>query len=232
MSRLAIALTLVATLTSSALAAPTFAKPPPPVAMHAADPITAPVAIAPAEARAPMRVVSRAEVRAKLLANRKANLERFRAYQAKGVFPSNVYSKHLLNVWLDQDGNFCAAATIIRASGNEALVDQVAEDNNFIRLANVRSGPVMDWILTSGLTQAELVAIQKPFRPVTMQPQREPDSQLAIDSKRRARETARLKKLYTQVEAMIVKQQKRSLEAAVDRLMKQPQLAWTLVHGA
>ena len=98
-----------------------------------------------------------------LIQNRAANLARFRAYQQKGSFPSNVYTGSALNVWRDEDGKLCAAATIIRASGQTALVDQTAEDDNFIRLASVTSGPMMDWILTSGLTQAELALIQRPF---------------------------------------------------------------------
>jgi hypothetical protein len=178
-----------------------------------------------------LQVVVRAEVRTMLIANRAANLARFRAYQEAGVFPSNVYTKGSLNVWRDQDGHFCAAATIIRASGDEALVDMVAENDNFIRLADVASGPLMSWILTSGLTQEELVLIQRPFRPVAARPIEKPESTIAINAKLRAKETARLAKLYRQIEARLAKQTKRSLDAAVDRLMKRPQLAWKLVHG-
>ena len=79
-----------------------------------------------------------------------ANLARFRAYQRKGELPSNTYAAGQLNVWRDEAGHLCAAATIINASGAVALVEQVAEESNFIRLADVTSGPLMDWILTSG----------------------------------------------------------------------------------
>ena len=85
-------------------------------------------------------------------------------------------------------------------------------------------GPVMDWILTSGLTQDEIAAIQEPFMPVYQE-------QPVVEPKLRAAENARLIKKYKQVTAMIVKNQKKSLELAVDRLMKNQELAWKLVNG-
>ena len=179
--------------------------------------------IAPQEDIAPI-AVTRAQVRTKLAQARAANLQRFRAYQAKGTFPSNTFDSRKLNVWMDEAGNLCAAATIINASGQSALVQKVAEQNNFIRLADVRQGPLMDWILTSGLTQQEIAAIQEPFMPVYReQPVVEPDL--------RSAENQRLMRKYKQVEAQIVRNQKKSLDVAVDRLMKNPALAWSFVNS-
>jgi hypothetical protein len=177
-------------------------------------------------------VISRADVRAKLASNRAANLQRFRAYQSKGSFPSNTYTPGALNVWLDQDGKFCAAATIIRSSGQFALVDQIAQQNNFIKLGDVKSGGLMDWILTSGLTQAEIAAIQEPFIGVTDEPG-EPSWQepRVVDGRMRAREDARLRAKYKQVEQQIAKNTAASLDAATDRLMNSPSLAGDLLAG-
>lgn len=172
----------------------------------------------------PVRMADRAQVRAKLAANRTANLGRFRAYQKAGVFPSNTYQSRKLNVWLDQDGHFCAAATIIRMSGGTALADKVAEQNNFIRLADVTQGPVMDWILTSGFTQDEIAAIQEPFEPVMVEPS-------VVDQGLRKREDDRLRAKYKVVEAQILKNAARSLDAATDRLMKNPTLARQLLNS-
>ena len=218
-SRFAIAGSLVAALATSTFAAePRFAAPPPATMAAAIDDMIPEVSAA---RKSP---VTRAQVRAKLAAARTANLQRFRAYQAKGVFPNNTFEPRKLNVWLDDAGNLCAAATIISASGKTALVQQVAEQNNFIRLADVRQGPLMDWILTSGLTQAEIVAIQEPMMPVYRdEPVVEPDLRTA--------ENQRLMKKYKAVEAQIVKNQKKSLDSAVDRLMKNPALAWSFVNG-
>jgi len=176
-------------------------------------------------------VVDRDAIRAKLVEQRAANLARFRAYYRAKVYPSNVYKPGALNVWRDQDGHFCAAATIIRSSGETALVDKVAEQNNFIRLVDVKQGPLMDWILTSGFTQEELVMIQKPFRPVTVRPVPDPDTTVAIDAALRTEETARLLKVYRDVDAKLVTAQKASLERAVDRLMAHPELAAKLLNG-
>jgi hypothetical protein len=224
MSRFAIASALVFALTTSAFAnAPRFAAPPPPTDL----------ATALAEIQAPRIrirdqeqpvVLDRATVRAKLAAARAANLQRFRAYQQKGVFPSNTYDGRKLNVWMDDAGNFCAAATIMIASGKWELVNQVAAQNNFIRLGDVKQGPVMDWILTSGLTQAEIAAIQEPFMPVMRE---EP----VVNPNLRMAEDARLRAKYKQVEAMIAKNHQKSIDSATDRLMKNQVLAWALVNG-
>jgi hypothetical protein len=219
MSRFLIAASLVAAITSAAFADQRFAAPPPDVA-----PASEPAEVAPAFPRQMRVVMDRDTVRAKLTEMRTANLARFRAYQQGGVFPSNTFDARRLNVWMDAEGHLCAAATIINASGQTDLVQQVAEQTNFIRLADVKQGPLMDWILTSGLTQDEIAAIQEPFMRVTRQ-------QPVIDPQLRAAETARLIKKYKAVDAMIVKNQKKSLESAVDRLMKRQDLAWQLVNG-
>ncbi|HEY5934568.1 MAG TPA: hypothetical protein VIU61_08035 [Kofleriaceae bacterium] len=232
MSRLLISLSLVTALTSSVFAdraTPRFAQPPDtsvssPVSSPAEYPITVKPDIMP--------IVDRAKVRAKLASNRAANLTRFRLYQAKGVFPSNVYSNKKLNVWLDEDGNYCAAATIIQMSGNDDLAAMTAEDNNFVKLGAVKQGPLMDWILTSGLTQAEIAAIQEPFMGVgggRIQPNWESPPPVLI-TKRKA-EDQRLIKKYSQVEAQIVKNRDKSLDLATDRLMKNPTLAAALLAG-
>jgi len=172
----------------------------------------------------PRRALDRTTVRDALVRARAANLAAFRAYQKKGVFPSNTFSDDKLNVWRDANGHLCAAATIIDASGQHDLVTRVADQTNFIRLADVKQGPLMDWILTSGFTQEEIAAIQEPFSPIT-NPQRRVDPDL------RTAEDARLRAKYTAVDKMLVANQKQSLDVAVDRVMKRPQLAWQLVDG-
>jgi hypothetical protein len=213
MSRFLIAFSFVTSLTGSAMAEGHFAQPPVPAAAEAQLRV------------APHFKVSRSAVRAKLIANRTANLDRFRIYQRGGVFPSNTYSDGKLNVWRDDNGHFCAAATIIRMSGMTELVDRVAEQSNFIRLADVKQGPLMDWILTSGLTQDEIAAIQEPMMPVVREPY-EP-----VDPDMRTVENQRLIKKYKQVDRMLVKNQRASIELAVDRLMAHPALAAQLVNS-
>jgi hypothetical protein len=219
MSRFLIALSLASSLTSFtsfAAAEQSFSQPPSAVAP--ADPV---------ESRM-MPKLDFYMLRAKLAANRAANLARFRAYQKAGVFPSNTYTDSKLNVWHDAAGHFCAAATIIRMSGQTALVDKVADVDNFIRLADVKQGPLMDWILTSGLTQDEIAAIQEPMMPVSERPVVDPEIPVPVSAKMRATEDARLKAKYKQVEAQLVKNEQASLDLAVDRLMAHSRLAWQL----
>jgi hypothetical protein len=219
MSRFIIAFSFVASLTSAA-AADRIA----PVQHFAQPPVAeASMRVAPH----PERQVTREQVLAKLAANRSANLARFRAYQRKGVFPSNTYTADKLNVWRDVNGHFCAAATIIRMSGQTALVDRVAEQNNFIRLADVKQGPLMDWILTSGFTQDEIAAIQEPMMPVSRDPLYVPDpgDPIRIDPEMRTTENQRLITKYKQVDRLLVKNRKANLELAADRMLAHPELA-------
>ncbi len=217
MSRLFTVGLVLTALSSLASAEQRFAQPPPSDAPHAI--------------RAPQTdfeegiIVDRAQVRAKLATNRADNLTRFRAYQATGVFPSNTFDDRKLNVWRDKDGHLCAAATIMNMSGQTDLVQRVATQNNFIRLGDQKQGPVMDWILTSGLTQDEIAAIQEPFMPVGNEPNPSRYQGGLVDARKRSIEDQRLLAKYKQVEAMIVKNQRASLDAATDRLMRNPQLA-------
>jgi hypothetical protein len=218
MSRRLFALLLVVGSTSSALAE-RIAVPP---AAHFAQPPAGGVV-------APSVTLDRATVRARLAQIRAANLARFRAYQRAGVFPSNTYDESKLNVWRDRDGHLCAAATIIDASGEHELVARVAEQSNFIRLADVTSGPLMDWILVSGFTQDEIVAIQEPFARVRVEP---PTPQVAIDARKRRAEDARLAKRYADVTRELVDNEQRSLDRATDRLMKNLPLASRLISAS
>jgi hypothetical protein len=169
--------------------------------------------------------VDRDAVRAALASVRARNLAAFRAYQSKGVFPSNTFSDGKLNVWRDAAGHLCAAATIIDQSGQHDLVQRVAEQNNFIKLAEVKQGPLMSWILTSGFTQDEIAAIQEPFMPVGDPDQPGP----RIVTSRRRTEDGRLRARYTAVTKQLVDNEQNSLDVATDRLIKNPALASSLV---
>lgn len=181
---------------------------------------------------APARTLDRATVRAALLAQRTQNLTTFRAYQKAAVFPNNTYDGKIINVWRDDAGDLCAVATMVNATDPE-LVSRVADQNNFIRLGTVTTGPLMDWIVTSGFTQEEIALIQLPDSPVTQHPAPHPiERPIPVEARLRAAETARLVRQFKQVDTRLVKFQKASLELAVTRLMKKPQLAWALIDSA
>jgi hypothetical protein len=218
MNRCLTSLLLVATL-----AMPAFAKPAPPPDETAIDDIAEHDAMA-ADELAPVPTLDRARVRAMLAVVRAHNVAAFHAYRIAGVYPSNIVSDGELNVWRDEDGHFCAAATMIRASGEIALTERVADQTNNINLGDVTQGPLMDWMLTSGLTQDEVALIQRPFNPVASRPDPQILAQNRIGARKRAAETARLKKLYARIERQLARQQAKSLDAATDLVMQHPDL--------
>lgn len=195
----------------------TFASPPPEQVAVVSDRMEAP---APMPVRA---LPDRASVRKALEARRTKNLASFRAYRKGGVYPHNKWRMGPLNVWIDEDGHLCAAATMISKDGKDELVKKTGETNNNIRLQNVLEGELLDWIMTSGFTIEEIDRIQAPM----IYPD---DSMMKTEDALRA-EDARLSKLYAATDAFLVKQSKRGLDTATDRLMKNPALAWRLLDG-
>jgi hypothetical protein len=190
------------------------------------DPVA--VEVVPEAIRKPMPRLSeqmRARLRKVLKKRRDRNVAAFRAYARRGVYPHNYLTTGELNVWTDGDGHMCAAATMIFRSGARALVRKVAKENNYIRLADVTDGPLMDWILTSGLTHPEIIAIQAPM--VGM-PER-PDVFVPGTEDWRIAEDARLRARYDQVLALLAESRDASLEAAIDALALRPDLVAKLV---
>jgi hypothetical protein len=211
---------LVASFLLAALAATasarSFSQPPP----------ATPPPSAPAEARvAPtsddVAPLDEAAVRQALASRRAHHLAAFRAYRNGGSYPHNFQRSGPLNVWRDREGHLCAAATIINRDGNVELVADTAKTNNQIRLLDVTEGPLLDWMLTSGFTIEEIDRIQAPMvRPV---------QQETVQPEWRVAEDARLKKLYAETDAYLVKHERAGLDLAMARLMERPELARALL---
>jgi hypothetical protein len=166
---------------------------------------------------------ARAKLRKVLKAHRAKNVASFRAYAKRGVYPHNFNTDGALNVWIDQEGHMCAAATMIFKSGAKSLVRKTGRDDNFIRLGDVTSGPLLDWILTSGLTQTEVATIQEPFMG---RPNQEPGSRAW-----RLTEDARLRARYTNILASLDADPSSSLDAAIDALATHPDLVAKLLKA-
>lgn len=218
LAKLALALALVTTSITPAFAG--FARPP---ADQAGAPMRTELRVDEAELPR-LSDRARARLRTVLTKRRAKNLRSFAGYVAKGSYPHNYVTPDRLNVWIDEDGHMCAAATMIFKSSltARALVRQVARDDNYIRLADVTDGPLLDWILTSGLTHAEVIAIQEPFdgpdEPVRRRPV---DWKTAEDNRLRAR--------YAVVMKQLVDGRDASLEAAIDALAFRPDLVAKLI---
>ncbi|CAG0926524.1 hypothetical protein PLCT1_00065 [Planctomycetaceae bacterium] len=97
------------------------------------------------------------------------------AYANAGVFPQNDVFGAMTPVFVDRRNVPCAVAHLMRKAGAPDLVEEVRQKNNLVRLWELKEGPVLAWILTSGLTHEECALIQpsydhgRPGRP------REPD---------------------------------------------------------
>ena len=97
------------------------------------------------------------------LAERRAmQVERLRAYAEAGVFPRNTSTPGLANVFMDKDGRRCGMAHLMWEDGYDNLVKVTAAVHNDVELGDVTDGKLLDWMLTSGLTQAEVAFIQEP----------------------------------------------------------------------
>jgi len=93
------------------------------------------------------------------LAMRRAKLiDWLNDYRVAGVFPSDGVRP--ISVFVDARGVRCPMAEMIHLSGRDDLVEAVHRENNTLRLADVHSGPVYEWMLGSGLTQEEAVLVQ------------------------------------------------------------------------
>lgn len=189
-----------------------FAQPPPRVAAEQPMP--------PPHVRRP--ALSRETLTKLVIARRKLQIERLRQYRMRGIFPRNTYSNKVLRVLIDDGGRLCAVANLMALDGKRALVDATARTNRFVVFGQLKSGPLVDWVLTSGFTIEEVNAIQLP------------DSRIRerVWKQDVERERLRLTLHLNNIEKLLLAQQTKSLELIVDRLMARPELAAALVHQA
>jgi hypothetical protein len=94
-----------------------------------------------------------------LAARRAIAIERLHAYGEARVYPVDAEGLPT-GVFRDARGVRCPMSELIFLSGRGDLVDQVVAENNRLKLADVHDGPLMAWMLESGLTQEEIIAVQ------------------------------------------------------------------------
>jgi hypothetical protein len=106
--------------------------------------------------------IGRAAIRARLAAHRDQQLQRLEAYASAGQFPHNYTTAPSLHMFRDDAGRLCAVANLLHQDGRDDLVDATVRDRNDFEIADAHGGPMLDWVLASGLTQEELARIQAP----------------------------------------------------------------------
>jgi hypothetical protein len=220
LATLALSLSLATTALVSPAAARSFARAP-----EAADePARAARIVRLPDETPRISPAARAKLGKILRAHRAKNVAAFTAYAKRGVYPHNYLTQDSLNVWIDQDGHMCAAATMIFKSGAKKLVRKVGAEQNNIKLGEVTEGPLMDWILVSGLTQTEVATIQEPFMGDREGPSPDPNAwKLAEDE--------RLRNRYEEVLQILAADPDASIEAALDRLAFRPDLIAKLLRS-
>lgn len=176
----------------------------------------------------------RERLRSALEKQRKAHLANFHKYRVKRVYPHNKYEPDMRNVWKDRDDHLCAIATLVNTDGLTELVDEVATKQNFVKISDLTDGPLVDWVLTSGLTQEEVVMIQAPTQADVEEmewQQRKEERKLARALRR---EDDRLAANYLAVERALGQARiaDAGLELAVARLAAHPELADRLLTAS
>jgi hypothetical protein len=172
--------------------------------------------------------IGRGSIRARLAAHRDQQVQRLEAYASAGQFPHNYTTAPSLHTFRDDAGRLCAVANLLHQDGRDDLVDATAHDRNDLAIADVHDGPMLDWVLASGLTQEELVRIQLPAliiqRSRTTPPRQSPVPRpLEVSRKQpenaipEAQMNAAVRAHITAVEADLWANAARSLDLAVDR---------------
>jgi hypothetical protein len=103
-------------------------------------------------------------VRDQLAAQRELQLARLHDYAIHPErFPLNTDDPSGPRLYfVDPKGRFCAVANLMVLSGRREDVLRIAATDNQVQVKNLSSGPVLDWIETSGLLREEVEQIQKP----------------------------------------------------------------------
>ena len=157
-------------------------------------------------------------LREKLAAHRKQQLERLEAYAAAGQFPLNVTDPTPSHQLKDVNGTYCAVANLVVQDGLQDVIDAESKTHNDLLFGDVKDGQLYSWILTSGLTQEEIAAIQAPAPYVGEGEINVPVEPQPIDPPKQTNATEQLQAHFRAVEQQIIANSDASLDLAANRL--------------
>lgn len=115
------------------------------------------------QCHAPVRQTSLTDELGALAHARAQRVKALRAYVTAAKFPKNPDYLGQVPYFVDYEGTPCAVAYLMIQSGHQQAVDLISKANNQVRVMDVVDGPLVDWILTSGLTQEEAARIQPSY---------------------------------------------------------------------
>ena len=107
----------------------------------------------------------RAVTRHQLARARQEQLATLASYEQRGRFPINDFHNRATPVFVDRSGTSCAVGYLMLQSGAVDVVREIVEFDNFVYVDDAESGPLIDWIPTSGLTVEEAALIQPSYAP-------------------------------------------------------------------
>jgi hypothetical protein len=159
-----------------------------------------------------------AVIREKLAARRKQQLERLEAYAAARNFPLNVTDPTPSHQLKDMNGTYCAVANLVVQDGLQDVIDAESKTHNDLLFGDVKDGQLYSWILTSGLTQEEIAAIQAPAPYVGEGEINAPVPPQPIAPPKQTEATEQLQAHFRAVEQQIIANTDASLDLAANRL--------------
>lgn len=106
----------------------------------------------------------REALRAQLERRRTLQLERLRAYGARGRFPQNEgVAEGAVPIFVDGHDTACAVGHLMRCAGAASDVEAISGTNNLVYVTDVANGPVVEWVLESGLLLEEAALVQPAY---------------------------------------------------------------------
>jgi hypothetical protein len=95
---------------------------------------------------------------------RESALDRLTTYRERGEFPRNRTQADRTPLFVGDDGTPCAMAHLLLEDGRDDLVATVMADDPTVAIEDLPpEHPVVEWIETNGLTQAEAARIQPAY---------------------------------------------------------------------
>tara|TARA_R110002096_G_scaffold169779_3_gene341528 strand:+ start:39992 stop:41305 length:1314 start_codon:yes stop_codon:yes gene_type:complete len=101
----------------------------------------------------------------KQMHNRLRGLNKLQCYLETGIFPINTKHAYRIPYFIDDFGTACAVGHMIIESGEKALAQKIASENNYKYLEEMDYPEMLAWANENGFTLEELKWIQPAYQP-------------------------------------------------------------------
>lgn len=86
-------------------------------------------------------------------------------YYSEDWFPVNLSLPERNPIFIDQDDRFCAVGYLMKTSGREALAREIAKEQNYAYVKDIKHPELESWATWAGFTTEELAWIQPGYPP-------------------------------------------------------------------